>query len=252
MKTLIGKCALLSITLLIVTSIAGCSGTQEKKGDPALALFNEASVYYKKEKYWRARETFQELKDNYPLSKYSTIAELRIADSYYHDGKYSEAIFHYEDFKKLHPTNPVIPYVVYQIGMAYFDQVLAIDRDQTSTHNAAKQFKYLISRYPSTTYAISAQEKLDICREKLAQHEFYVGHFYFRTKRYNTALYRFNGLLENFPKSSLKDKTYLYIGKTYLSLKNKEKARDAFTYLLQNCPHSKYRSEAQDLLIQIK
>ncbi len=253
MKRPVGKPPVLFIllSLFLILSITGCAGT-EKKVESSLTLFNKASAYYEKKKYWKARETFQQVRDNYPLSKYSTISELRIADSYYNEGQYSEAVFHYEDFKKLHPTNPVIPYVIYQIGMAYFSQILSVDRDQTLTHKAAKEFKYLISTYPSSTHAVSAQEKLDACKEKLSQHEFYVGYFSFRTKRYSAALNRFNGLLRDFPKSSVTDKTYLYIGKTHLSLGDKEKAGDSLTYLLRNYPDSEYRNEAQALLTQIK
>ncbi len=253
MKRPVGKSPVLfiSLSLFLILSITSCAGTG-KKVESALTLFNKASAYYEKEKYWKARETFQQVRDNYPLSKYSTISELRIADSYYNEGQYSEAVLHYEDFKKLHPTNPVIPHVIYQIGMAYFSQILSVDRDQTFTYKAAKEFKYLISTYPSGTQAVSAREKLDACKEKLSQHEFYVGHFYFRTKKYRVALNRFNGLLRDFPKSSVTDKIYLYIGKIHLSLGDKEKAGDALTYLLRNYPDSEYRNEAQDLLTQIK
>jgi len=252
MKALIQIYALLLLSSLLMLSMTGCSGTGKKKVISVSELFNKASAYYESKKYLRARETFQEVKDNYPLSKYSTLAKLRIADSYYHEGKYNEAILVYEDFKKLHPTNPIIPYVIFQVGMACFEQILSVDRDQTFTHSAAKQFEHLISRYPSSTYAASAQEKLETCGEKLAQHEFYVGRFYFRSKKYKVALYRFNVLLKDFPLSSLKDKTYLYIGKSHLRLEEKEKAKDAFTYLLQNYPQSEYSSDAQALLSQIK
>jgi len=252
MRALMGKYVVLSIFLLMILSITSCSGTKDRRIVSVERLFNQGLAYFEDEDYMRARETFQQLKDNYPLSKYSIVAELRIADSYYHDGEYNEAILYYEEFKKLHPTNPVIPYILYQIGMSYFNQILSIDRDQTFAENAAKQFKYITSRYPSTIYGVSAKKKLRICKERMAQHEFYVGHFYFKKKKYKGALHRFKKTLEIFPESNFIDTLYLYIGKSYLFSGEKGKARDALILLVQNYPQSKYYGEAQKLLAKLR
>ncbi|MFA4911214.1 MAG: outer membrane protein assembly factor BamD [Desulfobacteria bacterium] len=252
MKALIGKRLLLLVSLFLSLSITGCFWTKERKVNTVEGLFNQAFAYYQDEKYRKAREAFEELRDNYPLSKYSIVAELRIADSYYHEKEYSEAINHYEDFRKLHPTNPVISYVIYQTGMSYFKQILSIDRDQTFTENAVKQFEYLISRHPSSTYVSSAQKMLEICKEKLAQHEFYVGHLYFKRKNYTSALYRFKGILGNFPKAGITDTVYLYIGESYLSLEEKEKAKTALAHLVENYPKSEHYGKAQKLLAKLR
>jgi outer membrane protein assembly factor BamD len=238
--------------LILVLSISGCSTTKKKKDSSPEMLFNKAITYYNDKKYSKALIAFQKLKDNYPLSKYSITAELRIADSYYHDKKYTDAVFHYEDFRKLHPTNTEVPYVLYQIGMCHFNRIFPIDRDQTSTEKAAIHFECLVSKYPSETHAISAKDKLKICNEKLASHEFYVGHLYFKKKKYKAALIRFNGITERFPGSSIIDKVYLYIGKSYISLKEKEKAKDALIHLTKEHPKSKYTSKALKILSKLK
>ncbi|MDY6853265.1 MAG: outer membrane protein assembly factor BamD [Thermodesulfobacteriota bacterium] len=237
--------------LVLILSITGCSTTKEKKDSSAEVLFNKAITYYNDKKYDKARIAFQKVKDNYPLSKYSITAELRIADSYYRDKEYTDALFYYEDFRKLHPTNKAIPYVIYKIGMCHFNQILSIDRDQTSTEKAAVHFEYLISKYPSETHAIHAKEKLRICNDKLASHELYVGHLYFKTKKYKAALIRFNRIIERFPGSSKIDKAYLYIAKSYISLKEKEKAKDTLMLLAKEHPKSKYTSEAIKLLSKL-
>ena len=234
-----------------VLLVAGCAGTPEILIDSEKGLFTQAVKYFEDEDYKKAQAAFQKLKDNYPLSKYSITAELRIADSLYHQRNYQEAIFQYEEFRKLHPTNKAIPYVMYQVGMSHFDQALSIDRDQASTENAVKQFEHLISRYPSDPYAASARERLQICQEKLAGHEFYVAYFYFKTEKYSAALQRLSGILTRFPESSIADKTYLHVGKCHLHLKDIEKAANAFRHLLKNYPNSEYYDEAFILLQEI-
>jgi outer membrane protein assembly factor BamD len=44
------------------------------------------------------------------------------------------------------------------------------------------------------------------CQKRLAEHEFYVGNFYFRIKRYKAALGRFQGVLQKYPESGLGSK----------------------------------------------
>ena len=251
MKTYFGRNIFLFLCYFMALSVFGCSGTVEIMTDSESGLLNEAVRYYEDKDYKMAKAAFQKLKDNYPLSKYSITAELRIADCDYHRKDYQEAIFQYEEFKKLHPTNKAIPYVMYQVGMSHFNQILSIDRDQTSTKNAAKQFEYLISRYPSDPYATSAQEKLRVCKENLAQNEYYVGYFYLKKKKFEAALFRFNGIVSNFPESDILDKVYFHIGKSYLFLEEKEKAKNALLHLLKNYPNSEYYGEAFDLLKEL-
>ena len=95
---------------------------------------------YEDGEYKDAIEYFQKLKDWYPFSKYAMLAELKIADSHYHLKQYDEAIFAYEEFEKLHPRNEAIPYVIYQVGLCYYDQIDTIDRDQNLPAKRLRHF----------------------------------------------------------------------------------------------------------------
>jgi outer membrane protein assembly factor BamD (BamD/ComL family) len=124
--------------------------------------------------------------------------------------RYEEALGEYEDFTRLHPRNEVIPYVVYQMGMCHFNRILSIDRDQTAVHEALQIFERLVKTYPVSEYAARAKERIKECREKLAAHEFYVGRFYFKTEHYKAALGRFEGIIEEYPDTTLKEKAKRY------------------------------------------
>src|SRR5262249_56168269 len=54
----------------------------------------------------KAIDTFQSIIDNYPYSEYAVLAELRIADAYFDDPKYEEALASSPAFPDLHPTPP--------------------------------------------------------------------------------------------------------------------------------------------------
>ena len=163
--------------------------------------------------YKIAIEHFQQLKDWYPFSKYAILAELKIADSNYHLKNYEEAIFAYEEFEKLHPRNEAIPYVIYQIGRCYFDQIDTIDRDQTPARKAYETFQRLDKQFPNDKYARSGAEHITTCVRSLVGNEYYIGVFYYKSKHYKAALHRFMTVLSDFPDVGYHQKALEYIAK---------------------------------------
>jgi outer membrane protein assembly factor BamD len=163
--------------------------------------------------YKEAIDQFQQLKDWYPFSKYAILAELKIADSNYHLENYEEAIFAYEEFEKLHPRNEAIPYVIYQIGRCYFDQIDTIDRDQTPARKAYVTFQRLEKQFPNDQYARSGSEHLTTCVRSLVGNEYYIGVFYYKSKHYKAALKRFMTVLSDYPDVGYHQKALEYIAK---------------------------------------
>ena len=162
-------------------------------------LMKEGLKYMRDAFYRGAIEVFQQIKDKYPYSKYVVMAELKMADTLYLMRSYDEAYEAYNEFEKLHPLNPNIPYVIYQKGMCHFERVSTIDRDQFHTKKAKEEFERLIRRFPASKYARIAKWRLRKCYSNLAKHELYVANFYFRMKKYKAALKRYRYAIMNFP-----------------------------------------------------
>lgn len=154
---------------------------------------------------------FERLKDWYPFSKYAILAELKIADAHYDLQEYAEAVMAYEEFENLHPRNEAVSYAIYQIGICYFEQVDTIDRDQTATKEALSTFRRLIKQFPDDPYANLARAKIRTCLKSLAANEFYIGLYYFKTKHYEGALYRFKSVITNYPDAGVHYQALQYI-----------------------------------------
>ena len=179
--------------------LSGCSWFRPKGEKLAQELAAEGVEYFERGKYRRSLEAFQKLKDWYPFSKFAILADLKIADSHYHLEQYPDAVFAYEEFENLHPRNEAIPYVIYQIGRCYFEQIDSIDRDQSLTRQALDNFSRLVQRFPEDEYAQMAEPHIADCLEQLAGHDFYVGQFYFKQKRYRAARNRLQRVINNYP-----------------------------------------------------
>ena len=199
--------------LVLLFFLTGCSWFQTKEEKPAQELAGDGMEAFKKGKYDKAIESFQKIKDWYPFSRYAILAELKIADAHFNLKEYEEAVFAYEEFENLHPRNEAIPYVFYQIGRCYFDQIDTIDRDQTSSQKALGTFNRLIKQFPEDPYAARAREHIKKCIKTLAGHEFYVGLFYFKSKHYKAALKRFEAVLNKYPDVGLHYKALQYLAR---------------------------------------
>jgi outer membrane protein assembly factor BamD len=237
---------------IALSLLFGCGGKGKdiKKVEPdPERLYKEGLARFNKRDYSEALKKFEELKSSFPDSPPFTIwAELKVGDCQFQQKEYPLAIAAYEEFKKIHPSHEEIPYVQFQIGMSYFNQMLSLDRDQTFTKKAISTFEYLIANYPPSLFTEKAKEKIVICIKRLADHEFYVGNYYYRYKMFQAAASRFEGLLVKFPKEPGEDETLYLLGKSYLELAEWEKADNAFMKIVVEYPKSSRYKEARATL----
>ena len=146
------------IVLILLCQIAfpvGCAKDKPLFEDvpPADELYAEGIELLKGRKivyvwtwvnYDKAIESFQAIIDNYPYSEYAVKAELRIADTYFKDKRYEEALSYYRSFADLHPQNEKVPYTILQAALCYYAQIGSINREQSSTLEAQLMLERLI------------------------------------------------------------------------------------------------------------
>jgi outer membrane protein assembly factor BamD len=236
-------------SLLVLAVFLGCAGRASvKPPETDEDFFNKAMAFYRKKDYWQAKPVFTDIRDKFPLSKYAVLAEIRLADIHYFATEYVEAIHFYEEFKRLHPSHPDVPYAIFQLGMCYFKQRESIDRDQTPVEKASRHFEYLITHYPSSPFTGKAMGKYKICRQMMFEHDFYIAHFYYKTKKYWAAKQRFLKMIPQYPYIREKDSVLMYLAKTYQHLNEGVEAKKTLGLLLNDYPVSAYRDEAERLL----
>jgi outer membrane protein assembly factor BamD len=222
------RCIKAILIPIIILSITACALFGEKapvRSAPE-SLYQKGQQYYLKGKYKKSIEAFQKLREEYPLSKYTISAEMGIADSYFSTGDYISAESYYNDFVDFHPTNENLPYVMYQIGLCHYSQMLGIDRDQTETRRAKDAFEKLISRFPSSKFSFMAEKKLRDTRKRIGEHEFYVGQFYFNRKNYEAALRRFEVVSKEYANLGMDYKVSYFISETTKRLAEKKSKTD--------------------------
>jgi outer membrane protein assembly factor BamD len=230
-KEMRGKKTVLIFVVLAIVSLSGCGWwkhmwerTDRAKNTPEV-LYQRGYEAYQDGWYKKAIEYFQRLRDEFPLHNLAIIAEMGIGDSHFSDENYGEAEIAYNDFVNLHPTNENVPYAIYQLGMCHYKQMYSIDRDQTETIKAIKEFERLMARFPASKFSLMAEKMLRECKKNLGEQEFYVGHFYFKRKQYKAALKRFETVMRNYANLGLDYKVNYFIGETKKRLAEEEAKR---------------------------
>lgn len=221
------------------------SGSDRDLGEDApQTLAADAQERMDADDYKDAAVLWQQVKDQYPYSKYAVLAELKLGDAYYLQGKYIEALGAYEDFERLHPDNDAVAYSVYQQGMCHYMRMHGIDRDQTPTIQTIQTMARLVEMYPQSKYAGMAQARIAEAQNNLAGHEFYVGEFYYSRKDYAAAMSRFRGLIQFYPDSGYHQRALNYIAE-YKQLVAEGKVED-MTNVRDQKYDSPFISEAAD------
>ncbi|MEW6410220.1 MAG: outer membrane protein assembly factor BamD [Nitrospirota bacterium] len=244
---------LLALTIATIF-ILSCSTTKEHSEiqfDPK-ALFTDASKKIRKGEYEEAREALKKIQEKDVEKNYAVLTQIRLADSYYDEGSYEEAITEYKKFLTLYPFNKYATYVQYQTAMSYFRQIEGADRNAVVIKNAIAEFEKLKKLYPRNPYKEEIEERLRIARNLASEYEFYVGHFYYKKGSYKAATGRFEVLLKEYPKSPREADALYYLGLSYKELGNKEKASNSFRLLLSEYPDHRNARDAKNIITKLQ
>jgi outer membrane protein assembly factor BamD len=248
---------LLIFTIFLVITSFNC-GKKDTELTPEVASSDEAlfklGEKYQKKDPEKARLYFRHVIDSFPKSFYAQQAKLAIADTYFRKGDEGSMILassEYREFIQLFPYSPRAAYAQYQIGMTYYKKVLKPGRDQTKTRQALAEFKKVITNYPLSEEAKSAQEKIEDCEERLAEHNSEIGRFYYKRSAFRAATDRLTEIITTFPNYSKMDEVYFYLADSYFKWNKVDQSIPYFTKLITDFPKSKYAEKAQKKMSEI-
>jgi len=237
----------LSFILVLVFSFS-CATDRPSGKTEAEALYKEALGLVEEGHYQFAQERLNEIKSKYPYSFYATHAELLAADILYKQESFVEAASAYTLFKDFHPKHEKIDYVIWRVAESYNEQIPTFDRDLTPAFQAIKYYREVISRFPKSKYIKNAREKIDFAEEKIRAKEQYIADFYFKTKEYSAAEYRYRDILKTFhrPKSFIDHAKVRLVKSAY----NQKKIDECKKYFKSYYPS--LDAESQEMINQLE
>ena len=242
------------IFALISLLFSSCSDSQNNIGigvsedKAAEEIFNSGERELIRRRYNDAAEKFKEVERLYPYSDWAKRALIMQVYSFHKDKEYENVVSAANRFIEFHPKDKDIPYAYYLIGLSYYDQVLAIGRDQKLTQEALRIFKLIIKEYPDSEYASSSQIKFDFLKNQLASKEMEVGRYYLKRSHYVSAINRFRGIIEDFSTTSQVPEALHRLVEAYLSLGLTDEAQTAGAILGYNYKSNEWYERSFELL----
>lgn len=238
---------LLLILLFMTLPVVGCGKKAVQERAPE-QLFQTAEKQMQQGLWTDAITSWEQVRDAFYSPELSMLAELKLAETYYLAERYPEAAIAYSDFLQRYPDDPRTPANLFRLGQSYYHQILSRDRDQTNTRNALMTFEQFMLRFPDDRNAAQAAQLILRCQTRLADHEVYVGRFYFQRKHYQPAIQRLEAVLEEFPDYYYRDEAYFFLGRSYLKTGQTEQANELFSLLLEQFPASSFYDKTRKLL----
>jgi outer membrane protein assembly factor BamD len=195
--------------------------------------------------YTEAIETFQAIIDNYPYSDYAIQAELAIADAYFQDEKYEEALSYYRDFGDLHPQHEKVAYTLFQAALCHERRTRSYNRDQTPTRDALVYLDQLLSKFPHSPQATEAEALWRDLRLLLAHQVRGIARFYMRRSEWESAADRWRTLLNEYPGLGLDAEALYQLAVCYTEMNRLAEADNIFQAIVQNYQDSDWADDAQ-------
>src|SRR6185369_16472590 len=127
--------------------------------EDARAAYLEAMESFKAHNWEDARALFGEVRKLFSYSRYARLAELRLADIDFEQGKYSDAVAGYRDFVQNHRSDRDVEYARYRISKSLYSDIEdsfilppAEERDQATTMEAFRDLRMFLSDFPHSRY----------------------------------------------------------------------------------------------------
>lgn len=211
------------LALAALTLMAACGGVKE---DPILRLSSSEALEIGKqlledEKFNQALQHLVHAFEVEPNSETGREGLLLAADALFLRGGYQsyvEAEQRYRDFLNRFPTSDRAAYAQFRLAAALGERIEKPDRDQQTARQALTEFENVRRLYPTSEYAGQAAQQIVEVRNQLAEHEFVVGSYYYRSRHPRAAGDRFQGMLEQYPDYPDKDKIHAHMCLAYVQV----------------------------------
>jgi outer membrane protein assembly factor BamD len=245
----------LKFSILILISIAllaGCTAVNKKENIPPDQLISRGKEQIKKQDYIKAKNSFNQVLEDYPDSKERVQALMLLAKSYYLDREYEEAKFHFKKFIELYPAKSYVDRAYFYKAMSDFRLMEIATRDQTNSHAALEGFDEFIKNFPKSPFYPKAVEKRNETLKVLAQSVFEIGKFYYRTGAYQSAISRLEDVMETYPNQGFVDEATFLIAESYYEEENFGEAIKTYKELIKKYPKSQFSTDAKIRLQRLR
>ncbi|MFM7625532.1 MAG: outer membrane protein assembly factor BamD, partial [Gammaproteobacteria bacterium] len=172
------------------------------------ALYERARGNLESQDFDTAIRVYEALVARYPFAPEARQSRLDLIYAYYKGREAESAIDQAETFIRENPTHPQLAYAWYIKGLVDFEREanfierwFRVDLDARPPQNTRRAFESLrrvVQDYPRSEYAPDARRRMIHLRNRLADYEVLVAHYYVKREAWVAAARRARGVLEQY------------------------------------------------------
>lgn len=217
--------------------------------------WNQAEIEFSKKRYLAAQQYYAYIRTKFPYSRFAVLSDLRIADCQFEREHFVEAIDSYQNFARLHPTSEQVPYALYRMGMAHYEQIPGTwfllppphEKDQTAVKDATQALSMYLQRYPDDEHVPEAKKAYLDARDRLMAHERYVANFYEKTGHYRGYVMRLETMKAKFSDVALDPDLLFELARAYARLGEVEETDAVMAEMAEAFPDAEALRHAEQL-----
>ncbi|QAR31980.1 outer membrane protein assembly factor BamD [Geovibrio thiophilus] len=241
----------LIITLMAMVIAVSCA-KQPPKEIPAEVSMKKGMQYFERKKYKDAAEQFEAAIRNAGDPDMAGNAQIFLADSHFLAKDYELAIPSYETYLRIYPYSSDAPRAKLRLGLCYYRQIGAPDRDMKNAEEALRIFSELRNENPGYAKEYELADKIRELRGLMGERELLVAKFYLRTDKERPAVKRLQYIVENYPDTVVYPESLTMLGDYYAGKEGYEaEAIKYYRALIREFPNSKYSSDITSKLSKL-
>ncbi len=249
-----GKKFVRPLTFAALLIAGGCSSsltTDELDNLPAASMLEVGRTALAEERYEDAIDIYRKLESRYPYGTPAEQAQLDIAYAHHKSDEPELAVAAADRFIRLHPTHERVDYAYYLKGLAlyrekdgFFARITGTDdlsdRDQRPARDAFDAFQELVRRFPDSSYADDARQRMIHLVNVLAKHDVAVARYYLSHGAYVAVVNRTKTVIEEYQRAPAVEDALGLMALAYREMGLEDLMQDTVRILEANFPDSSY------------
>ncbi len=244
------KRIIIIFSILILIATACSKKTVLKDTDLSeMDIFERSFDFYENNNWGKAIDGFQSYIFAYPASERTEKAQFYLADAYFNDKNYAQAIIEFNYFLNNFKNYKLRETSFYNLSFCYFTLTPSYQFDQTLTNSAISVIGDFRLEFPESQHITEIDSMNRILLSRLEEKKLHTGNFYLKKRENKAAEVYFSDII---PENLLPEYIGLYLYKYAISLFNLQKWDESENLLLMIDENNKYYKKAGKLLNKIR
>lgn len=204
------------------------------------SLWRRAEDRVRRGKWSDAQKDLQRVLLEFPPGD-SRIAQAHywLAETYLGMGSHLEAAREFRKTSDETPNDPLAPEALLRVGDVYAELWRRPELDPSYGQTALATYQELLNRYPGTTAAARAQERVNDLQERFAYKEYRAALYYFKLKAYDSAILYLKDVVATYPRAVVAPDALIKLVEAYRRLGYKEDVQETCGYLRKYHPNAR-------------